>query len=174
MLSGLPARGAPPQLPESFYLESTEFDHSFMGGSVSLKQTIATDPGKMRNKMVTDGLLVNGHLEQIVRCDLHNLGASEHQQDRPEGSPVSQRHKVLFSLSTKVLGFPFKHIVYGTVTPSNSKGSKSFNKYEYWIDSEKYNLFVDDRDHPLWRKSLYLAPSYHCGLRIPNLFQGHR
>ena len=44
---------------------------------------------------------------------------SEHPaKDRPKGSPVPQRHKVLFSLPTTFLGFSFKHIVYGIVTTS--------------------------------------------------------
>ena len=46
--------------------------------------------------------------------------------------------------------------------PNSTKGSKSFNKYEYWIDSEKYYLFVDDKNHPVWLGKVYTwHSSYH-------------
>ena len=164
MLSGLPARGAPPTIAERFYLESTEFDDS-MGGSVVLKQTIATDPGKMRSKMVADGLLVNGHLEQIVRCDLHNPGyfLNIQQKTGQKGPQCHNATRFCSASPQRFWDFPSNTSFMGlSPLPNSTKGSKSFNKYEYWIDSEKYNLFVDDRDHPLWLGKVYTwHPSYH-------------
>ena len=161
---GLPARGAPPTIAERFYLESIEFDDS-MGGSIVLKQSIATDPVKMRSKMVADGLLVNGHLEQIVRCDLHNPGyfLNIQQKTGQKGIQCQNATRYCNASPQRFWDFPSNTSLIGlSPLPNSTKGGKIFNKYEYWINSEKYHLFVDDKNHPVWLGKVYTWHSlYH-------------
>ena len=60
----------PPILSNQFLLRSVEIDDT-SGGNIVLNQTLAIDPVAKRSVMIADGALVDGHLEQIIRCDLN-------------------------------------------------------------------------------------------------------
>ena len=50
-------------------MRSVEIDDT--SGNIVLNQTLAIDPVAKRSVMIADGALVDGHLEQIIRCDLN-------------------------------------------------------------------------------------------------------
>jgi hypothetical protein len=60
----------PPAFSETFSMQTTEFDTT-LNNTIVVEQLLLRDPVAQRSFMAANGSLVQGGLEEVMRCDLH-------------------------------------------------------------------------------------------------------
>eukprot|EP00943_MAST-04B_sp_MAST-4B-sp1_P006498 g6498.t1 len=153
----------PPKLSSQFLLRSIEIDDT-SGGIIVLNQTLAMDPVAKRSLMIADGALVDGHLEQIVRCDL-STGYFLNIQKESGAKTLSCQN---MTRNCDQAWQPFwvfpSNISYEGKSALPKRGSrKQYNKYFYWDNYEKYTLYLDEKNqYPVWYGKVFTThPGYH-------------
>jgi len=142
---GAPAAPALPTYSDTFVVHTLEMDDTH--GTVSVRQTIAVDPGKQRSHMTADGAMVQGHLEQIRRCDFSPSGYGI-QINGGTGSAPSTWMCTNTTINPSPADcqwnpfwtLPDNTSYVGTATINGT----DCNRWEYWMDNERYNFFGTD------------------------------
>lgn len=158
----------PPILSNQFLLRSVEIDDT-SGGNIVLNQTLAIDPVAKRSVMIADGALVDGHLEQIIRCDL-NLDKTGYflNIQKENGAKTLSCQNMTRSCDQAwqpFWVFPGNTSYEGKSTLPKQKigDKKQYDKYFYWDNYEKFTLYLDEKNqYPVWYGKVFTThPGYH-------------
>jgi hypothetical protein len=137
-----------PVFSEIFVVNTLEVDDT-NNGSISVMQTIIHDSLKHRSRMIADGMLVQGHLEQDMRCDSTPKGylLNMHGDAGSEASTWQCINQTMTSTPASSCGFdsPF-----WALPPANAtwEGKEAINgtimcdKWVWWTQGEKFAMWV--------------------------------
>ena len=174
-----PVRARVPAISERFKVRSIEVDDT-TNGTVVLEQLLIMDPVIQRSRMVADGQLVNGHMEQIVRCDgkdssengyfLDIEGPSATQTQCVNMSRTCTPFSTFWDFPANISDLGKSALPPGTTWPHSGT---DFNKFEYWEENERYELYTSTAetgtvrnsnatDTPVWMGKVSIAdPAHH-------------
>jgi len=138
-----------PKLSEQFYVETVDLIKGPVGFLQVVNQTIAWDAKARRSFIGMDGILTQGHLEQLTRDDI--VPGYELTLQSPTGMP-SKVSCLNQTLNSKEYTFPdFWAFVPPNATFVDKEtinvtrtGAVTCDRWDYWFVGEKYSLYVTE------------------------------
>jgi hypothetical protein len=148
-----------PALSNNFVLHSVEVDDT-ANESISVTQTIIHNNNQNRSRMIADGTLAQGHMEQDVRLDvLHGYFLDIHGE--ADSAPASWQ-----CANQSMTSFTFGDF-WGVSPNATLAGQEIINgtscdKWVYWSDNEQYAIWIASDTTPMRSGKIFTQhPGYH-------------
>lgn len=155
-----------PYVSSQFSVVNMQIDDT-LDGELMVQQVIIEDPINKRSKMVAQGALVNGFLEQIVRCD--GPLSPEGYLTQLTGPNVNDTMCVNQTVNEEWSNFwswPSNATYLGKEAPPKFK--EKYDAYMYWDNSEQYKVYLAQRNDsatgesynvPIWSGKVFTSVS---------------
>ena len=160
-----------PYINEQFSVNNIQIDDT-LGGEIVVRQLIIQDPIARRSKMLADGKLVNGVLEQVIRCDGPQSPSGYIVQ--LTGPSLKDTQCLVENISetwNNFWSFPANASYQGKQPLPGDSDSQEYDCYVYWTGNEQWKLYLTQRrdettgtliNVPIWSGKVFTPfPSHH-------------